>query len=42
MVVPGHAAGQAVATHRQKKFAGEVRLIGAERWLPYQRPPLSK
>jgi 3-phenylpropionate/trans-cinnamate dioxygenase ferredoxin reductase subunit len=42
IVGAGHAAGQAVATLRQKKFAGEVRLIGAERWLPYQRPPLSK
>lgn len=38
----GHAAGQVVATLRQKKFAGDIRLIGRERWLPYQRPPLSK
>ncbi len=38
----GHAAGQAVATLRQKKFDGEIVLIGEEPWLPYQRPPLSK
>lgn len=38
----GHAAGQAVATLRQKKFPGEIVLIGDEPWLPYQRPPLSK
>ena len=38
----GHAAGQVVATLRQKKFPGEVILIGEEPWLPYQRPPLSK
>ena len=38
----GHAAGQVVATLRQKKFPGEVVLIGEEPWLPYQRPPLSK
>ena len=38
----GHAAGQVVATLRQKKFDGEIVLIGEESWLPYQRPPLSK
>jgi 3-phenylpropionate/trans-cinnamate dioxygenase ferredoxin reductase subunit len=38
----GHAAGQAVATLRQKKWPGEIVLIGEEPWLPYQRPPLSK
>jgi 3-phenylpropionate/trans-cinnamate dioxygenase ferredoxin reductase subunit len=38
----GHAAGQVVATLRQKKFAGTITLIGEEPWLPYQRPPLSK
>lgn len=38
----GHAAGQAVATLRQKKFPGEIVLVGDEPWLPYQRPPLSK
>jgi len=38
----GHAAGQVVATLRQKKFNGKIILIGEEPWLPYQRPPLSK
>ena len=38
----GHAAGQLVASLRQKKFAGQITLIGEEKWFPYQRPPLSK
>ena len=38
----GHAAGQVVASLRQKKFAGQIVLLGEEPWLPYQRPPLSK
>ena len=42
IVGAGHAAGQLVATLRQKKFAGRITLLGEERWFPYQRPPLSK
>jgi 3-phenylpropionate/trans-cinnamate dioxygenase ferredoxin reductase subunit len=38
----GHAAGQAVATLKQNKFAGKIMLLGDEPFLPYQRPPLSK
>lgn len=38
----GHAAGQAAVTLRQKKFAGEIVVIGEESYFPYQRPPLSK
>lgn len=38
----GHAAGQAVVSLRQKKFDGNLILIGDEPYLPYQRPPLSK
>lgn len=38
----GHAAGQVVATLRQKKFPGTITLVGEEPWLPYHRPPLSK
>ena len=38
----GHAAGQVIASLRQKKYAGEITLVGEEPWLPYQRPPLSK
>ncbi|MEM8817060.1 MAG: FAD-dependent oxidoreductase [Pseudomonadota bacterium] len=42
IVGAGHGAGQAVATLKQKKYPGRIVLIGEERWLPYQRPPLSK
>ena len=42
IVGAGHAAGQLVATLRQKKFAGRITLLGEEKWFPYQRPPLSK
>ncbi len=38
----GHAAGQLVATLRQKQYPGNIVLVGEEPWLPYQRPPLSK
>ena len=38
----GHAAGQVVASLKQKKYGGRIVLIGDEPWLPYQRPPLSK
>ncbi len=38
----GHAAGQAVAAFKQRKFAGKIVLVGEEPYLPYQRPPLSK
>ena len=38
----GHAAGQLIASLKQKKFAGEIVLLGDEKYLPYQRPPLSK
>jgi len=38
----GHAAGQVVATLRQRHFSGQIVLVGEEPWLPYQRPPLSK
>lgn len=38
----GHAAGQVIATLKQKKFSGQIVLLGDEPYLPYQRPPLSK
>ena len=38
----GHAAGQVVASLKQKKFDGNIVLVGEESYLPYQRPPLSK
>lgn len=42
IVGAGHAAGQVVATLKQKKFGGMIVVIGDEPYLPYQRPPLSK
>jgi len=36
------AGGSAAAALREGGFDGEITLIGAERWLPYNRPPLSK
>ncbi len=42
IVGAGHAAGQLVASLKQRKFAGDIVLIGDEPYLPYQRPPLSK
>ena len=42
IVGAGHAAGQAVATLRLKKYDGKIILIGDEPHYPYQRPPLSK
>ena len=42
IVGAGHAAGQVVATLKQKRFVGTICLIGEESFLPYQRPPLSK
>lgn len=38
----GQAAGQAVASLRQKDFDGSISIICNEPSLPYQRPPLSK
>jgi len=42
IVGAGHAAGQAATSLRQKKYAGEILMIGDEPYEPYQRPPLSK
>ena len=42
IVGAGHASGQVVATLRQRKFEGNICLVGEESYLPYQRPPLSK
>ncbi|MFD1542815.1 NAD(P)/FAD-dependent oxidoreductase [Nonomuraea guangzhouensis] len=42
-VVGASLAGlRAVQTLRREGFAGDITLIGAERHLPYNRPPLSK
>lgn len=42
IVGAGHAAGQCVASLRQGGVTAKITLIGDERHLPYQRPPLSK
>jgi 3-phenylpropionate/trans-cinnamate dioxygenase ferredoxin reductase subunit len=38
----GHAGVEAAASLRDGGYSGPVTLVGAERHLPYQRPPLSK
>lgn len=38
----GHAAGELATSLRQNGYAGRVVMVGAEPYLPYQRPPLSK
>ncbi len=38
----GQAGLKAAETLRQKKFNGDITLIGDEPYYPYQRPPLSK
>ena len=42
IVGAGHAAGECATALRQEGFSGPIQVIGAERHLPYQRPPLSK
>ncbi|MGD9801370.1 MAG: FAD-dependent oxidoreductase, partial [Parvularculaceae bacterium] len=38
----GQAAAQAAQSMRQAGFDGDIVMLGEERELPYQRPPLSK
>ncbi len=38
----GEAGGTAVQTLREEGFDGRIVLVGAEKHLPYERPPLSK
>lgn len=42
IVGAGLAGASAAETLRERGFAGEIHLIGAEARLPYNRPPLSK
>jgi len=42
IVGAGHGGAQAAIALRQNKFAGTIAVIGDERELPYERPPLSK
>lgn len=42
IVGTGHGGAQAAIALRQRGFAGSILMVGAERHLPYERPPLSK
>ena len=42
IVGTGQSAAQCVLTLIRNKFKGQITLVGAEKHLPYQRPPLSK
>src|SRR5256885_8868489 len=42
MAGAGRAAVRAVGTLRRRGFTRKLSMVGDERWLPYQRPPLSK
>ena len=38
----GQAALSCAVRLRESGHEGEIAIVGEERWLPYQRPPLSK
>jgi len=38
----GHAGGMVAISLRQRKYQGSITLVGEEKFLPYQRPALSK
>ena len=38
----GHAAGQTAISLRQGGYKGSIIIVGEEKYLPYQRPALSK
>ena len=42
IVGAGQAGGRAAETLRAEGFAGRVVVVGAEAYVPYERPPLSK
>src|SRR5438046_331583 len=42
VVGAGQAAAAAIRALRRSGFSGPVELVGSERHLPYERPPLSK
>jgi 3-phenylpropionate/trans-cinnamate dioxygenase ferredoxin reductase subunit len=42
IVGAGQAAAQCIVSLRHDGFDGRISLVGQERYLPYQRPPLSK
>lgn len=42
IVGAGHAGGRLALTLRELGHRGTIGLVGDERWVPYERPPLSK
>lgn len=38
----GHAGGEVATSLRQEGYEGRILMVGEEKYLPYQRPPLSK
>ncbi|MDX1400707.1 MAG: FAD-dependent oxidoreductase, partial [Kiloniellales bacterium] len=42
IVGAGHAGGKAAFWLRRLGYEGQIIIIGAEKELPYERPPLSK
>ena len=42
IVGAGHAAGECATAIRDQGWMGRIVMVGEERHLPYQRPPLSK
>ena len=42
IVGAGHASAQLCESLRKAGYDGAITLVGEEKWLPYQRPPLSK
>ena len=42
IVGAGHAGAQVAVGLRQRGFVGSIAVIGDERHLPYERPPLTK
>ena len=42
IVGAGQAGAWAAVSMRQAGFSGRILVVGEEKWLPYERPPLSK
>lgn len=42
IVGAGHAGVQAAFSLREEGYDGDIQLLTRERWMPYERPPLSK
>jgi len=42
IVGASHAAAEAISTLRKSGWKGSISLVGDEKEMPYQRPPLSK